>query len=155
MKTTPVIMNLLVCLGTSLLVSCSHQSSPTPAPISSIPSSGAVAKVNPGSLPTDFPTSDLPLVKGEIISAVTSDYQVETGKNWLITISSKEQEIKPTIANSMAKYGFNILDNFSIKTTQGEIGIFANEKYKVTITVIPTKDADRKIIYYNISTKLA
>lgn len=152
MKIFPNLISVSI-LSVAFLSACTSNNSETKPSVAETSTTAGPVKVAQGGLPGDFPQAEIPLVVGEVISGVTTNPHEETGKiqkNWMITINSKEKNIKTAITDDLTAKGFKVLTAFTTDAGKQAMSILTKNNYQVTVTVIPTQDSGRNIVYYNI-----
>ena len=93
----------------------------------SIPGVGSVGS---GKLPGDFPTSDVPVIKGDVVSGVS----LGTGKDkaWNVTIKVSGVDAIDDITSELTGAGFT-QEEVGGKTSDGATGVFTKGAYHVVI----------------------
>lgn len=102
------------------------------------------------SIPDGFPTSEVPLVDGEVIygGSIGND----EGKVWNVTIKVADLAAFDAIKAELEGAGFSTQDGIGGATADGATGAFDNDKFGVLVVV--SKDGDNGFVAnYTVTTK--
>ena len=111
----------------------------------SIPGVGAVGS---GKLPSDFPTSDVPVIKGDVVSGLS----LGTGKDkaWNVTIKVSGIDAFDDISNELKGAGFKE-EEIGGKTDDGATGVFTKGDYNVAILLSKADDKTGFVANYTVT----
>jgi hypothetical protein len=111
----------------------------------SIPGVGSVGS---GKLPSDFPTSDVPVIKGDVVSGLS----LGTGKDkaWNVTIKVSGVDAFDEIASELTGAGFK-QEEVGGKTADGATGVFTKADYSVAILLSKADDKTGFIANYTVT----
>jgi hypothetical protein len=111
----------------------------------SIPGVGSVGS---GKLPSDFPTSDVPVIKGDVVSGLS----LGTGKDkaWNVTIKVSGIDAFDEIASELTGAGFK-QEEIGGKTTDGATGVFTKADYSVAILLSKADDKTGFVANYTVT----
>ena len=78
-------------------------------------------------LPSNFPTADVPIIDGQIV------YSADLGSGWLVWVHASDFSSAYTTArDALTSAGYTGED--AAVTSQGSVGQYSNTKYQVTLT---------------------
>ena len=111
----------------------------------SIPGVGSVGS---GKLPSDFPTADVPVIKGDIVSGIS----LGTGqdKAWNVSIKVSGIDSFDEIATELKGAGFTE-EELGGKTDQGATGVFTKGDYKIAILLSKADDKTGFVANYTVT----
>ena len=111
----------------------------------SIPGVGSVGS---GKLPSDFPTSDVPVIKGDVVSGLS----LGSGKDkaWNVTIKVSGIDAFDDIANELKGAGFKE-EEIGGKTDDGATGVFTKGDYNVAILLSKADDKTGFVANYTVT----
>jgi hypothetical protein len=111
----------------------------------SIPGLGSAGT---GKLPSSFP-SDVPVVKGDIISGVS----VGSGTDavWNVTVKVASVDAFDGIQTQLTGAGFTAADDATAKTDKGATGAFSNDSWDVVVAVAKGDDKTGWVANYTVT----
>ena len=111
----------------------------------SIPGLGSAGT---GKLPSDFPTSDVPVIKGDIVSGLS----LGTGKDkaWNVAVKVSGLDAFDEIVTELTGAGFT-QEELGGKTDTGATGVFTKGDYKVAVLLGPADDKTSFIANYTVT----
>lgn len=111
----------------------------------SIPGVGAAGT---GKLPSDFPTSDVPVISGDIVSGIS----LGTGndKAWNVTVKVSGVDSFDDIASKLTGAGFT-QEEVGGKTADGATGVFTKGDYHVAILLTKSDDKTGFVANYTVT----
>ena len=111
----------------------------------SIPGVGSVGS---GKLPSDFPTSDVPVIKGDVVSGLS----LGSGKDkaWNVTIKVSGVDAFDDIENALKGAGFKE-EEVGGKTDDGATGVFTKDPYNVAILLSKADDKTGFVANYTVT----
>ena len=112
----------------------------------SIPGIGSAGT---GKLPSDFPTSDVPVIQGDVVSGLS----LGTGKDkaWNVTIKVSGVDAFDEIASELTGAGFK-QEEAGGKTSDGATGLFTKDKYNVAILLSKADSKTGFVANYTVTT---
>jgi hypothetical protein len=110
---------------------------------------GDVDLGGPG-IPDGFPTSEVPLIEGEVIYGASIGN--DEGKVWNVTIKVADATAFDAIKAKLEGAGFTSQEGMGGVTPDGATGAFDNDKYGILVVI--TKDGDNGFVAnYTVTTK--
>jgi hypothetical protein len=107
-----------------------------------------VGSAGTGKLPSDFPTSDVPVIKGEIVTGLS----LGSGKDkvWNVTIKVAGVDAFDEIESDLKDAGF---EERSIggKTDHGATGVFSKGDYNVAVLLSKADDKTGFVANYTVT----
>ncbi len=112
----------------------------------SIPGVGSVGS---GKLPSDFPTSDVPVIKGDVVSGLS----LGSGKDkaWNVTVKVSGADAFGEIEKELKGAGFTEPEGAGGETADGAAGVFTKDKYNVAILVSKADDKTGFVANYTVT----
>jgi hypothetical protein len=107
-----------------------------------------VGSAGTGKLPSDFPTSDVPVIKGEIVSGLSLGSG--TDKAWNVTIKVSGVNAFDEIASQLKGAGFEAQD-LGGKTDSGATGVFTKGDYNVAVLLSKADDKTGFVANYTVT----
>jgi len=119
-----------------------------PGPHSSGISIPGVGSAGTGKLPSDFPSSDVPVISGDIVSGIS----LGTGndKAWNVTVKVASVDSFDDIATQLTGAGFT-QEQVGGKTADGATGVFTKGDYHVAILLTKSDDKTGFVANYTIT----
>ena len=111
----------------------------------SIPGVGSVGS---GKLPSDFPTSDVPVIKGDVVSGLSLGGDKD--KVWNVTIKVSGIDAFDEIATELKGAGFTE-EEIGGKTDDGATGVFTKGDYNVAILLSKADDKTGFVANYTVT----
>lgn len=108
-----------------------------------------VGSVGTGKVPSDFPSSDVPLIKGDIISGLSLGSGQD--KAWNVTVKISGVDAFADIESELKGAGFTESDGFGGTTADGATGAFTKDKYKVVVLVSKVDDKTGYAANYTVT----
>ena len=107
-----------------------------------------VGSVGTGKLPSDFPTSDVPVISGDVVSGVA----LGTGKDkaWNVTIKVSGVDSFDDIVSQLTGAGFT-QEQIGGKTADGATGVFTKGDYNVTVLLSKADDKSGYVANYTVT----
>lgn len=107
-----------------------------------------VGSAGTGKLPSDFPTSDVPVIKGDIVSGLS----LGTGKDkaWNVTIKVSGIDAFDDIATQLTGAGFK-QEELGGKTADGATGVFTKGDYNVAVLLSKADDKTGFVANYTVA----
>ena len=115
----------------------------------SIPGVGSVGS---GKLPSDFPTSDVPVIKGDVVSGLSLGSGAD--KAWNVTIKVSGVDAFDEIATELTGAGFK-QEELGGKTADGATGVFTKGEYSVAILLSKADDKTGFVANYTVTKSTA
>ena len=108
-----------------------------------------VGSVGTGTLPSDYPTSEVPVIPGKIITAASVGNG--TAHAWNITVEVKSLSDFDTISSQLTRAGFtaNVAGTTSTDTTR--TGLFTTTVYKVIVAVTTGNSGSPFLANYTVT----
>jgi hypothetical protein len=101
------------------------------------------------SIPTDFPTADVPLIHGDVIYG--AGIKSADGQVWNVTIKVTDGSSFDSIASQLTAAGFTAGQGIGGSTADGGTGTFQSDKYGVAVIV--SKDGNNGFVAnYTVTT---
>ncbi|MCU1579140.1 MAG: hypothetical protein JWP19_1344 [Rhodoglobus sp.] len=101
------------------------------------------------SVPTDFPTADVPLTDGEVIYG--AGIKGTDGQVWNVTIKVADGSSFDSITSQLEAAGFTASEGIGGSTADGGTGTFQSDKYGVAVIV--SKDGSNGFVAnYTVTT---
>ena len=112
----------------------------------SIPGVGSVGS---GTLPSDYPSSEVPVIPGKIVAAASVGS--DTAHVWNITVDVKSLSDFDTISSQLTRAGFtaNVAGTSSTDTTR--TGLFTTTVYKVIVAVTTGNSGSPFLANYTVT----
>ncbi len=107
-----------------------------------------VGSAGAGKLPSDFPTSDVPVIKGDIVSGLS----LGTGndKAWNVSVKVSGVDAFDEIASELTGAGFT-QQPIGGKTDGGATGVFTKGDYKIAILLSKADDKTGYVANYTVT----
>ena len=107
-----------------------------------------VGSAGTGKLPSDFPSSDVPVISGDIVSGIS----LGTGndKAWNVTIKVAGVDSFDDIASKLTGAGFK-QEELGGKTADGATGVFTKGDYHVAILLTKSDDKTGFVANYTVT----
>ncbi|HEU0206633.1 MAG TPA: hypothetical protein VFQ74_08075 [Pseudolysinimonas sp.] len=107
-----------------------------------------VGSAGTGKLPSDFPTSDVPVIKGDVVSGLS----LGTGKDkaWNVTIKVSGVDAFDEIASELTGAGFK-QEQLGGKTSDGATGVFTKGDYNVAILLSKADEKTGFVANYTVT----
>ena len=112
----------------------------------SIPGVGSVGS---GKLPSDFPTSDVPVIKGDVVTGMSLGGDKD--KVWNVTIKVSGVDAFDEIESQLTDAGFTKPDGIGGKTADGATGVFTKGDYNVAILLSKADDKTGFVANYTVT----
>jgi hypothetical protein len=111
----------------------------------SIPGLGSAGT---GKLPSDFPTSDVPVISGDIVTGLS----LGTGsdKAWNVSVKVASVDSFDDIASQLTGAGFT-QEQLGGKTADGATGVFTKGDYHVAILLAKSDDKKGFVANYTVT----
>ncbi|MBW4032304.1 MAG: hypothetical protein HIU88_06535 [Acidobacteria bacterium] len=108
-----------------------------------------VGSVGTGTLPSDYPTSLVPVIPGKIVAAASVGST--TAHVWNITVEVKSLSDFDTISSQLTRAGFtaNVAGSTSTDTTR--TGLFTTADYKVIVAVTTGNNGSPFLANYTVT----
>lgn len=107
-----------------------------------------VGSAGTGKLPSDFPTSDVPVIKGDIVSGLSLGGDKD--KAWNVTIKVSGVDAIDEIASELTGAGFK-QEQLGGKTSDGATGAFSKGEYHVVILLSKADDKTGFVANYTVT----
>jgi len=107
-----------------------------------------VGSAGTGKLPSDFPTTDVPVISGDVVSGLS----LGTGKDkaWNVTIKVAGVDSFDDIASQLTGAGFK-QEELGGKTADGATGVFTKGDYNVAILLSKADDKTGFVANYTVT----
>jgi hypothetical protein len=107
-----------------------------------------VGSAGTGKLPSDFPTSDVPVIKGDIVSGLS----LGTGKDkaWNVTVKVSGIDAFDEITSELTGAGFK-QEELGGKTADGATGVFTKGDYNIAILLSKADDKTGFVANYTVT----
>jgi hypothetical protein len=107
-----------------------------------------VGSAGTGKLPSDFPTNDVPVISGDVVSGLS----LGTGKDkaWNVTIKVSGVDAIDDIAAQLTGAGFT-QEDIGGKTADGATGAFTKGDYHVVILLSKSDDKTGYVANYTVT----
>ncbi|MEP6842599.1 MAG: hypothetical protein ABJA11_03695 [Pseudolysinimonas sp.] len=107
-----------------------------------------VGSAGTGKLPSDFPTSDVPVIKGDIVSGLS----LGAGKDkaWNVTVKVSGVDSFDEISSELTGAGFKQQTDGG-KTDDGATGVFAKGGYNVVVLLSKADDKTGFVANYTVT----
>ncbi len=112
----------------------------------SIPGVGSVGS---GKLPSDYPASDVPVIKGDVISGLSLGSGKDKACN--VTIKVSGVDAFDEIEKELKGAGFTEQDGVGGKTDDGATGVFTKDKYNVAVLLSKADDKTGFVANYTVT----
>ncbi|MEO6532689.1 MAG: hypothetical protein ABIO06_03830 [Pseudolysinimonas sp.] len=108
-----------------------------------------VGSAGTGKLPSDFPTSDVPVIKGDVVSGLS----LGTGKDkaWNVIIKVSGVDAIDEITSELTGAGFK-QEELGGKTADGATGVFTSDKYSIEILLTKSDAKTGFVANYTVTT---
>jgi len=107
-----------------------------------------VGSAGTGKLPSDFPTTDVPVISGDVVSGLS----LGTGKDkaWNVTIKVSGVDAFDDIASQLTGAGFT-QEELGGKTADGATGVFTKGDYNVAVLLSKSDDKTGYVANYTVT----
>jgi len=107
-----------------------------------------VGSAGTGKLPSDFPTADVPVIKGDIVSGLSLGSGND--KAWNVTVKVSGIDAIDEIASELTGAGFT-QEQLGGKTDSGATGAFSKGDYHVVILLSKADDKTGFVANYTVT----
>lgn len=107
-----------------------------------------VGSAGTGKLPSDYPTSDVPVISGDVVSGLS----LGTGKDkaWNVTIKVSGIDAFDQIVTQLTGAGFK-QEEVGGKTDDGATGVFTKDNYNVAVLLSKADDKTGYVANYTVT----
>lgn len=107
-----------------------------------------VGSAGTGKLPSDFPASDVPVIKGDVVSGLS----LGAGKDkaWNVTIKVSGVDAFDEISSELTGAGFK-QEEIGGKTSDGATGVFTSDKYSIAVLLSKADDKTGFVANYTVT----
>jgi len=107
-----------------------------------------VGSAGTGKLPSDFPSSDVPVIKGAVVSGLSLG--TDKDKAWNVTVKVSGVDAFDEIASELTGAGFT-QEQMGGKTSDGATGAFTKGDYHVVILLSKADDKTGFVANYTVT----
>jgi hypothetical protein len=101
------------------------------------------------SIPANFPTSEVPLISGDIVYG--AGIATAQGDVWNVTVNVKDMNAFDTITSQLTGAGFAANDVGSKQDDGTAAGTFTTDKYSIAVVVTKGSDAGTLLVNYTVT----